>query len=121
MDITDLKPNTLLVMTTEMHRVFKAAGCDPTCHCCENKIPVGETYKLGSVSVELAVRGNRVSAFESRKPFKTEVAHEVMLCGNIECTPEKMVAEAYRLKTERAAAARSRAGGCSVVDGKIVV
>ena len=118
--VNNLKSDESMIMTVDMHRAFKAAGCDPTCHCCNNKIPVGDYYKLASVSSDLAVYGNAVSAFESQQPFKTTEAHEVMLCASIECTPDEMVKKYYAAKEEHIKSISYRSGGCSIINGKIV-
>lgn len=118
--VNDLKSNELMVMTRDMHRAFNAAGCDPACHCCNNKIPVGDYYKLASVSSALAVYGNAVSVFESQQPFKTTEAHEVMLCASIKCTPDEMVKRRYKEKADRVRLTPYRSGGCSIINGKIV-
>lgn len=116
MEINDIKPDTIYVMTAGMYSIFIAGGCDPTCHCCRSKIPVGSEYKLGSVTEHLVTM-----AKESSKcvfyPFSVDRPHEVMLCGKPGCTAAVMVENAIKRKEYRA---RTYTGGCSIVDGKIV-
>ncbi len=44
----DIPPDTTLVLTEEYDRLFKAAGCKPTCHACLKAITVGRKFTLVS-------------------------------------------------------------------------
>lgn len=45
--LEEIKPSKDTVMTTELIRIFAAAGCAPTlCHACGTVIPVGAIFKL---------------------------------------------------------------------------
>jgi len=112
MNIEDIKPDELVTMDEVLHKIFNAGGCNPTCHCCYNRIAVGERFKLAHVNM------NRIKETDGcrYRPFRSDEPHEVMLCGNIECTPQKMVKKAKE-STERH---RRAGGGCSIIKGKIV-
>ncbi len=124
MDINDLETDELITMTKEMHRAFNAVGCDPACHCCGVKIPVGEQYKFGHVTLQLAMEADReFGPYEKFKPFKTDKGHEVMLCKDDLCTPEAMVLKAQEEKRryyEKFEMPVARRGGCSIINGKLV-
>jgi hypothetical protein len=116
-DLSNLKPNTLLVMTVPLDKVFKSSGCIPTCHCCNTEIKVGAQFKLGSVSDETIQKAKSTSL----SVFKSDVPHDVMLCSSKFCTPEEMITRAVRQKNLKELINRRIGGGCSIVDGKIVV
>ena len=47
MKLEDILAGSDTVMTKELIRLFKVAGCSPTaCHVCHALIDVGETFKL---------------------------------------------------------------------------
>lgn len=105
MTIDKIPSNELIVMTAEMHRLFNAGGCDPACHGCWNKLPVGSIFKLATVKVAHAKPGNA-----SRKYIKSQ---EVMLCET--CNPEDVSTRAKKI-----AKSESELLGCFRVNGKIV-
>ncbi len=118
----DLIPtDTLATMTVEMHHLFNVNGCNPTCHCCGNPIGVDTQYKLGSVSRKILVQASKLDGYAI---FKSKEPHDVMLCGNVKCTPEMMVLNhVAKLKSYKDAIYTDyggRRGGCSIIDGKIV-
>ena len=49
MKVEEIPSDELVIMTIFWHKAFNAAGCDPMCHCCNNKISVGEGFKLATV------------------------------------------------------------------------
>lgn len=51
----------LVVMTTEMHRLFNAGGCDPMCHCCFKPLPMGEKFKLSTITKMKGIKLNYIS------------------------------------------------------------
>jgi hypothetical protein len=116
-DLSNLKPDTLLVMTRTLDRVFKSAGCIPTCHCCNSEIKVGAQFKLGTVSDETIQKAKSTSL----AVFKSDVPHDVMLCSSESCAPEEMITKAVRQKNLKEIINRRAGGGCSIVNGKIVV
>ena len=45
--LDEIKPSEETMMTSDLIRLFKSAGCSPTeCHACANGIKEGETFKL---------------------------------------------------------------------------
>ena len=46
MKIDDILAGTDTVMTDDLIRLFKYAGCDPHCHACNKPIEAGKTFKL---------------------------------------------------------------------------
>ena len=64
-EIDQIPADQTVVMTATLERAFKAAGCDPTCHCCQAEITIGEAFKLAMID-----------------------ATDEMLCDN--CTPHKL-------------------------------
>jgi hypothetical protein len=102
MGIEEIPADQKLTMTDEWHRAFKAAGCNPMCHCCGEYISNGKVFKLATVNTLYKMNG------ESK---------EVMLCD--ECTVEKMNAltEARKKEIEERSA---NGGGCYRVNGKII-
>jgi len=64
-----------VVMSESMQRAFRVEGCDPACHCCEESISVGSTFKLAYIkSIPLVGK---------------EEADDEMLCEK--CTPEMLI------------------------------
>ena len=51
MTVETIPADELIEMTEVFHRAFNASGCDPMCHCCENKIPVGDKFKLSTIFI----------------------------------------------------------------------
>lgn len=41
-----LDSNGWAVMSEELRQIFLAAGCDPTCHTCDESIPVAKRFHL---------------------------------------------------------------------------
>ena len=126
--LDNIKPNTIYTMTDDLHRLFNASGCDPACHCCNCELPVGSQFKLGTVTeLHLARAKQREarlgSTFKISKVFKSDKPHEVMLCSNSFCGPDKMINnlsyEPYIRRSERPKIVPARRYGCSIVDGKI--
>lgn len=47
MTLDDIQASADTVMTAELLRLFRYAGCDPTtCHACQKRIKDGDTFKL---------------------------------------------------------------------------
>ena len=121
MNINDLNKDTIITMTEEMHRVFNASGCDPTCHCCHEKIDIDEKYKLAHINANLI---KSAPSF-----FKTTEEHEVMLCNRFTCTPSKMIEEYLSLGSRKVnmhdrynerRTFKTKRSGCFIINGKIV-
>lgn len=118
------KADELTLMSTELHRLFRAGGCDPTCHCCGIRISVGRYFKLGHVSEDLAIRASHMLGGQV---FKTAKEHDVMLCSEKICSPETMFVrhqqqlDLYEKEGKTPwGGYPSRSGGCSIIDGKII-
>jgi len=47
--IDEVKSDITTVMTIILQRAFRAARCDPGCHCCSASIEVGDYFKLAIV------------------------------------------------------------------------
>jgi len=46
-EIDEIKPSENTLMTDQLIRIFKSAGCCPTeCHACGEEIKLGEIFKL---------------------------------------------------------------------------
>lgn len=119
--VAAIPADVMVPMTDELHRLFRAGGCDPTCHGCGRELPVGAEFKLAAVTkAHLAYAKKKYLAswiFRSSEP------HEIMLCAK--CTPTSMIDEKARartapLKPYRAGEHAAWASGCSRIDGKIV-
>lgn len=123
MGLSDINPNEYTEMTEELRRIFVAGGCNPTCHCCNNSISVGQNFKLANVSEALIKKAENL---EGRKVFASDKPHDVMMCFRTECSPKKMVDDQIeRLRKYKANDLSGwgnpvRRGGCSIIDGKIV-
>ena len=111
--IANIPADTLVQMTMDFHRLFNEGGCDPACHGCNKKIPVGDKFKLATVLAR------------TRKKFEDGSGHfesvikskEVMLCP--ECKPEDVSRKAEE-NTEGSFFSGRRGGyGCYRVNGKI--
>lgn len=49
MTLDDVPPDVTVVLTDELVRLFKAAGCSPPkCHACYQEIKVGDRFKLAA-------------------------------------------------------------------------
>ncbi len=46
MNVEDIPADTTLTLTSELDRLFKAAGCIPGCHACEGDIYLEEKFML---------------------------------------------------------------------------
>ena len=116
----------ITIMSQKLHDLFNSGGCNPTCHCCGHLIHVGNKFKLGHVSQELA---ENAELLPGRSVFKIAKEHDVMLCDNNICSPEYMVIRHEREQEKFASEGRNTwgsfsnpksGGGCSIIDGKIV-
>ncbi len=106
MNVEDIKPDEIVVLTEEMRRVFVAAGCEPECHACFKRLNLGVSFKLATVK-------------RRRQSGHDRVRYDVMLCAT--CTPADLPAEAMSKKAyEKFLASHPLAGGCFRVNGKIV-
>lgn len=126
MKVEEIPSDEIIVMTSEMHRLFNANGCNPMCHACKEMIPVGNRFHLGTIEKAKWKRVENNSYLTSYKiPTGETVSKEVMLCDN--CTPEtykylenKMFEENekeyQRLKRKH----ERNGGGCFRINGKIV-
>ncbi|MCK9622597.1 MAG: hypothetical protein M0R47_18935 [Methylobacter sp.] len=108
--IEELKSDTLLNMSKEWYELFKAAGCLPTCHCCGSPIPIGNDFKLSSVTKEQA----------NSNAFKTTEPHDVMYCAKTSCNPDAQIGRMHERQLERNRIFRGGRSGCSIINGKIV-
>jgi hypothetical protein len=123
MELSNINPNEYTVMTEDLLMIFMAGGCNPTCHCCNSSIIVGQNFKLASVSQNLI---NKANNLDGRKVFASDKPHDVMICFRNECSPEKMVDDqierlrSYKVNGLSAWGNPVRHGGCSIIDGKIV-
>ena len=127
--IDELIPNKVVKMTEGLHRMFNAGGCDPACHCCGTVLVVGSYFRLASITELDIARAKQKevrlgSTFKVSKVFKHDKPHEVMLCSNTFCTPQRMIDnlkyEPYIKHAARTKAVPVRKYGCFIVDGKIV-
>lgn len=114
--IDDIKANEIVTMTRTWHKLFNAAGCDPTCHDCEKKIPIGSKFKLATMPNELEILQDAPEADKGKE------TREVMLCET--CDSQKFMA---RLRKEDRAYTREKrqrvangGSGCFRINGKIV-
>ena len=92
-EIDDIPADEEVILTATMDRAFKVLGCDPTCHCCEEEINIGDVFKLACVDNE-----------------------DEMLCAK--CTPEQLIAkqkaaQAEAVQLSLASASYLRSGGFS--------
>jgi len=117
LEIGDIKPDTYVTMTDNLHRIFNVGGCDPTCHCCGVKLPVETQFVLAHVTKTQAQSGNAAIY----GTFKVNDDHEVMLCNK--CSVEQMILTAKQkvamIRTQ-SMIYHVRHGGCSIIDGKII-
>ncbi len=72
--IDDIPADKTLTMTPILIRAFRAAGCNPFCHCCREGIAAGQDFKLATI---MAKRGHDMESTDQ------------MLCEK--CTPQMMV------------------------------
>ena len=71
MTLNDIQPNETLQLTTQIARLFKLAGCDPTCHCCREEISVGDFFKLQTYNVQ-----------KTTNTMITRNERDIMLCAD---------------------------------------
>lgn len=129
MTVEQIPSDKLVKMTSIFHRAFNAAGCDPECHCCGNKIPVGENFKLSTVVKKPMVWGTqleegieimqgKINSYKDYNGDEQVHSQEVMLCHI--CTPlmyhEKVIEQ---FKGEITSRDKPR-GGCFRINGVIV-
>ncbi len=135
MGIEEIPSDELIEMTALFHRSFNAAGCDPACHCCYTKIPVGDKFKLATVRiVKTDSEGSQSSARMFAKDRLdvisgetdshhriNDVSREVMLCASctVDLFQEKQLSKAKK-DVEDAENFVSSGGGCFRINGKIV-
>lgn len=48
MTLDDILADVPFDMTADMERLFKVAGCEPTCHSCLDPINIGESFELAA-------------------------------------------------------------------------
>lgn len=91
MTLDDIPEGTTQTLTAELDRLFRYAGCDPTCHACRTPIKVGEVFTL------TMYRRDRFggSSFEREKKPR-----DVMLCG--ECTVDDLARAEQNARRRRA-------------------
>ncbi len=46
MTLDDVPADVTMELTAELDRLFKTAGCRPTCHVCFHKLALGDTFSL---------------------------------------------------------------------------
>ena len=46
MTLDDVPADVLIILTDELDRLFKFAYCNPTCHTCNTKISIGDSFQL---------------------------------------------------------------------------
>jgi len=46
MTIDDVPADTVVELTAELDRLFKAVGCKPACHACKTKLAIGDRFQL---------------------------------------------------------------------------
>ena len=73
MTLDDIDADTTQSLTRLMDRLFKAAGCNPTCHCCDETIEVGDNFKLAMY---------RRQKYGGRYYTRDAEARDTMLCGD---------------------------------------
>ena len=96
--IESIKADVKMEMTELLLRAFRAAGCDPACHCCYVEIKVGDEFKLAVVI--------------STKIGQQEQTLDEMLCSK--CTPVKLIRRRkLDIKNNNARRARKIAEGGS--------
>lgn len=127
MNVEEIPSDELVIMDSEWHRVFNAAGCDPACHNCGKYIKVGDKFKLSTIKkLSSSVWGwgleNAIKLLKGLlKSFKWEkevtiATKEVMLCNK--CTPEIFLQKQIT-SLEKEIVSRDRKG-CFRVNGKII-
>lgn len=47
-DLNDIPADQEIKIDAEIVRLFRAAGCDPGCHCCLRSIEVGDVFQLAT-------------------------------------------------------------------------
>ena len=99
-------------MTEDLRRLFISEDCDPACHACRKKIPVGEKFALVESARELDENDH-------------ETVVETMVCWVCRAVnlPERERRRAAALLGHERRAMRLSYGvrhGCFVVNGKII-
>lgn len=116
MKIETIKADTVVKMTSAMHRAFKAGGCDPICHCCYKPLAIGEKFKLASANI---IPKEKIKASSNSginvNALETET-REVMLCDR--CIVKKLNKKVQDGKC-RYDEYRKKGGGCYRINGKI--
>ena len=46
MTLDDIPADVEMALTAELDRLFKVAGCRPTCHVCFHKLAIGDAFSL---------------------------------------------------------------------------
>lgn len=124
MTVEEIPADELVLMTEPFHRAFKSCGCDPACHCCENPIVVGKTFKLATVDEAEEISTNYPDRFQDviDNFEENKVTREVMLCAN--CTPtlfkKSEIADLKRRKKRAETELSPSQWGCFRVNGKII-
>lgn len=127
MTVEEIPSDKLVIMNSEWHRMFNAAGCDPACHNCGKFIKGGNEFKLSTIKkLSSSVWGwgleNAIKLLKGvLNKFKWErevtvATKEVMLCDK--CTPQ-MFLNKQITSLEKDIAERDRKG-CFRINGKII-
>ncbi len=77
MTLEDIPANQTTVLTDVMDRLFRMAGCDPTCHCCHVPLNIGDSFELAVYDKQKLTNTN-----------ETRHTEDIMLCD--ECDAEDM-------------------------------
>ena len=48
--LDDIPADVLITMTDELERLFRAGGCNPTCHVCNKRLAIGRHFTLMSLN-----------------------------------------------------------------------
>ncbi len=86
MTLDDVKPDTVMVLTADLERLFELADCRPMCHACRRDIDIDMKFRLATC----------------RGRHHEEEWRDVMLCDT--CTIADLLtaeAEAHRLHLAR--------------------
>lgn len=114
MSIEEIPADEVIVMTSVLHRAFKAGGCAPMCHFCLKDLEIGKHFKLATVEGSTS---SNLSHIDYPANYSTTITKEVMLCDV--CTAKQYNKRTKKHKAEYEAR-KAAGGGCYRVNGKIV-
>ena len=92
-ELDSIRADEVTTMTSVLERAFIRAGCQPACHCCRVKLPIGTDFRLAYIKPTYWKSSDKsIPQFEGG---------DEMLC--MKCTPRKLQMKRRRITDDKEA------------------